>query len=152
MSVEISKLHGSSVQLYGAATALDVRAERCRGVARVLEARRAVLIGRHEPVIQLHSEAVWMGRAASASRERLRRVMGVSLYLLGQDLAAVTRALLAEADTLNTEAGAVRRRARAAEIAEIAEAAEAAEIARQHSERSQTAVIAEAKIRSRRPR
>lgn len=102
---------------YGHATALEMRAERCRTVAESLDRRRIALIERHRPVMELHRETVWDGRAATVSRERLQRVTDVSLRALAVDLAATSRALLGEAAELTREAAAMRHRAHAAETA-----------------------------------
>lgn len=95
-----------------------LRAERCRSVADVLDRRRAALTERHEPVVALHHAEVWRGRAATASRTRLHRVIGAALYSLGFDLATTSRALRSEASRLEQEAAALRRRARAIAQAE----------------------------------
>ena len=109
----ILQLHRQmSAQLYGQAIALDRRAEQCQIVARTLEIRRAALAERHRPVLELHHDKVWRGRAATASRQHLQRVTGMSLYYLGLDLAATSRALLNEAESLSHEAAALRRQAR----------------------------------------
>ena len=68
---------------------------------------------RHRPVMVLHREEVWMGRAASASRAKLQRVIGAALYSLGLDLATTSRALRGEASRLEQEAAALRRQSRA---------------------------------------
>ena len=91
--------------------------ERCRAVAHALDVRRAALTERCQPVLELHNEAVWQGRAATASRERLRRTAGSSLHFLSLDIAATSRALLEEASMLAREAAVLRRRARSAEAA-----------------------------------
>ena len=59
-----------------------------------------------------------MGRAASASRAKLQRVIGAALYSLGLDLATASRALRSEAGRLEQEAVALRSRGRAAAEAE----------------------------------
>ncbi len=59
----------------------------------------------------LHHEEVWRGRAATASRTRLRHVIGAALYSLGLDLATTSRGLRSEAFELEQEAAALRRRA-----------------------------------------
>ena len=102
-----------SDQLFHQATLKMLRAERCRSVADVLDRRRAALTDRHEPVVALHHAEVWRGRAATASRTRLRRVIGAALYSLGFDLATTSRTLRSEASKLEQEAAALRRRARA---------------------------------------
>ncbi len=51
-----------------------------------------------------------MGRAASASRTRLRLVIGAALYSLGLDLATTCRALRSEAHRLEREAAVLRSR------------------------------------------
>lgn len=102
-----------SDQLFHQAALKMLRAERCRSVADVLDRRRAALTDRHEPVVALHHAEVWRGRAATASRTRLRRVIGAALYSLGFDLATTSRALRSEASKLEQEAAALRRRARA---------------------------------------
>jgi hypothetical protein len=107
-----------SAYLYGQATAKIMQAERCRSVARVIDLRRAAVIERHQPVLALHREEVWMGRAASASRANLQRVIGAALYSLGLDLATASRALRSEAGSLEQEAAALRVRGRAAAEAE----------------------------------
>ena len=107
----------AAAENYGYATALERRAERCRVVAEVLEVRRAALVERHRPVMELHTETVWKGRAATANREHLMEVTNVSLQMLASDLAATRQALLGEAANLTSEAAAVRRRALAAESA-----------------------------------
>ena len=53
-----------------------------------------------------------MGRAATASRTKLQRVIGAALYSLGFDLATASRALRSEASGLEQEADALRSRAR----------------------------------------
>lgn len=102
----------SSYQLFQPAILKALRADRCRAVADVLDRRRAVLTDRHEPVVALHHAEVWRGRAATASRTRLRHVIGAALYSLGSDLATTSRALRGEASRLEQEAAALRRRAR----------------------------------------
>lgn len=102
----------SSYHLFQQATLKMLRADRCRSIADVLDHRRAALTSRHEPVVALHHAEVWRGRAATASRIRLRRVIGAALYSLGFDLATTSRALLSEATRLEQEAAALRRRAR----------------------------------------
>ena len=76
------------------------------------------MIERHQPVVALHREDVWLGRAASASRAKLLRVIGAALYSLGLDLATASRALRSEAGRLEHEAAALRSRGRAAAEAE----------------------------------
>ena len=71
----------------------------------------------------LHHVEVWRGRAASASRTRLRHVIGAALYSLGFDLATASRALHSEASRLEQEAAALRSRARALAEAEARAAA-----------------------------
>lgn len=66
------------------------------------------------PVVALHSAEVWRGRAATASRIRLRRVIGAELYSIGLDIATTSRGLLSEASRLEQEAAALRRQAQAA--------------------------------------
>lgn len=100
------------------ATLNVLRAERCRSVADVLDLRRAALTERHQPVADLHHEEVWRGRAATASRTRLRRFIGSALYSLGLDLATVSLALRSEASRLEQEADVLRRRARSLAEAE----------------------------------
>ena len=80
---------------------------------------------RHQPVVALHNEDVWKGRAASASRQKLRRVIGVGLYYLGIDLASTSHALQGQAADLDREAAALRRHAQAIAEAEARAAAEA---------------------------
>ena len=119
----------TSTFLYAQAVGKSARAERCRAVAGILDARRAALVERHRPVAALHREEVWRGRAASASRMKLRRVIGAGLYSLGTDLASTVRALRGQAETLDWEAFALRRRAHAQALAEAAAAAAEAEAA-----------------------
>lgn len=95
-----------------------MQAERCRSVADTIDRRRAAMIERHQPVVALHREDVWMGRAASASRANLLRVIGAALYSLGLDLATASGALRSEAGRLEQEAAALRSRGRAAAEAE----------------------------------
>lgn len=102
-----------------------MRAERCRSVAAALDSRRTALTGRHQPVVALHNEDVWKGRAASASRHKLRRVIGMGLYYLGVDLAATSHALQGQAAELDREASALRLQAQAADAAEERAAAAA---------------------------
>ena len=109
-----SSQSGSS-QLSGEATLRLVRADRCRSVADTLDSRRAAVVERHQPVVALHREEVWRGRAATVSRSRLSRVIGAALYSLGLDLATTSRALRAEASRLEQEAAALRRQASALE-------------------------------------
>lgn len=103
----------SSDRLFQQATLKMLRAERCRSVADVLDRRRVALTDRHEPVVALHHAEVWRGRAATASRTRLRHVIGAALYCLGFDLATTSRALRSEASRLEQEAAALRRQAHA---------------------------------------
>ncbi len=136
MSMLAQDLNVVAAELYADALALEVRAERCRRTASLLELRRAAVTQRHQPVLALHNDTVWQGRAATASREHLARVTGRSLHHLGEDLATTARALHAEAEGLSDQAAALRRQARQTE-------AEAA--------RSQQATDNAPKIRSRRP-
>ena len=108
----------SSSQLFQEAALKAVRAERCRSVADVLDRRRVVLVERHRPVAALHHEGVWRGRAATASRHQLCRVIGAALYSLALDLATAGRALRGEASRLEQEAAGLRARARALADAE----------------------------------
>ena len=101
-----------SAYLYSEATAKIMRAGRCRSVADMLDLRRAALTERHQPVVTLHTEDVWRGRAATASRTRLRRVIGAALNSFGLDLATTARALRDEGSRLEQEAAALRRKAR----------------------------------------
>ena len=103
-----------------------LRAERCCSVADVLDCRRSALTERHQPVAALHHEDVWRGRAATASRTRLRHFIGAALYSLGLDLATASRALRSEASRLEQEAASLRQRARALAEAEARAAAKAA--------------------------
>ena len=113
LHIDIFESMSISDQLFQQATLNMLRAERCRSVADVLDRRRAALTDRHEPVVALHHAEVWRGRAATASRTRLRHVIGAALYSLGFDLATTSRALRSEASRLEQEAAALRRRARA---------------------------------------
>lgn len=108
----------SSTQLFQEAAAKALRAERCRTVAEKLDRRRAVLAERHRPVEALHHEEVWRGRAATASRHKLCRVIGAALYSLALDLATAGRALRDEAFRLEQEAAGLRARAGALADAE----------------------------------
>ena len=74
-------------------------------------------------MVALHHAEVWRGRAATASRTRLRHVIGAALYSLSFDLATASRALHSEASELEQEAAALRRRARALAEAEARAAA-----------------------------
>lgn len=123
----------SSAQLFQEATLKMLRAERCRKVAEVIDRRAAALAERHRPVIVLHHEEVWRGRAATASRTRLHDVIGASLYSLSGGLAAISRALRSEAAELEQEAAALRRRARALAAAEARAAAARARTAAAHA-------------------
>ena len=78
----------------------------------MLDLRRVALVERHRPVVALHREEVWRGRAATASRARLHRVIGATLYSLGLDLATASRTLRSEASGLEQDAAALRRQAR----------------------------------------
>lgn len=82
-------------------------------MADTIDLRRAAVTERHRPVMALHREEIWRGRAASASRARLQRVIGAALYSLGLDLATTSRALRGEASRLEQEAAALRRQSRA---------------------------------------
>lgn len=95
------------------AAARMMQAERCRSVADTIDLRRAAVTERHRPVMALHREEIWMGRAASASRAKLQRVIGAALYSLGLDLATTSRALRGEASRLEQEAAVLRRQSRA---------------------------------------
>ena len=106
-----------------------MRADRCRTVADELDARQAAVTERHRPVAALHREDTWRGRAAAASRQRLHRVIGASLYYLGQDLARTSGALRGEAVGLDDEAAAFRRQGQAAAEAEARLAAAEAAVA-----------------------
>ena len=116
----------TSSDLYSQASAKAIRAERCRTVADALDARRAALVERHHPVAALHRDEVWRGRAATISRQRLRRVISTGLYYLGVDLATTSRALRGEAGHLDQQAASLRRRADVQARAEADSAAEAA--------------------------
>jgi len=118
----------SSTQLFQEATLKALRSERCRAVAEVLDRRRVVLAARHRPVAALHPEEVWMGRAATASRQKLRRVIGAALYSLALDLATASRALRDEATRLEQEAARLRARAGALADAEARAATRAGAI------------------------
>ena len=122
-TIQLSGLQPSSSQLSGAATLKLVRADRCRSVADVLDRRRAAVTERHEPVVALHREEVWRGRAATASRARIRRVIGAALYSVGLDLAATSGALRNEASRLEQEAAALQRQASTLAAAEARAAA-----------------------------
>ncbi len=76
-------------------------------------------------MLALHHEEVWRGRAATASRTKLRHVIGSALYSLGLDLATAIRALRSEASSLEQEATDLRRRARALAQVEARTAARA---------------------------
>lgn len=97
----------------------------CRVVAETLDSRRAVVADRPRPVVAMHHDGVWKGRAATASRARLHRVIGATLYSLSRDLATTVRALLDEASRLDTEAAALQRRAQIQAAAEARARAEA---------------------------
>ena len=114
-----------SAHLFQLATLKMLQAERCRAVADVLDLRRAALTERHRPAVALHHVEVWRGRAATASRTRLRHVIGSALYSLGVDLATASRALRSEASRLEQEAAALRRRAHVLAEAEARAAARA---------------------------
>lgn len=146
MSTGFHLLSQTAAQFYAEALALDGRAERCRAVARTLETRRAVLTERHRPVVELHREEIWKGRAASVSRQHLQRVTGLSLYYLGVDLAATIRALLDEAASLSMEAAVLRNRAGTAEAEASSVARTAATVEASSVER--TAGTADAEARS----
>ena len=75
----------------------------------------------------LHNEQVWRGRAAEASRERLRRVIARSVHFLESDLAAVSRSLRVEGERLDELAAAWRREAHLRAQAELQAAREAHE-------------------------
>ena len=102
-----------STYLDSQATAKIMQAERCRSVADTIDLRRAAVTERHRPVMTLHREEIWRGRAASASRARLQRVIGAALYSLALDLATTSRALRGEASRLEREAAALRRQGQA---------------------------------------
>ena len=108
----------ASTQLFQEAAVKVLRAERCCSVAEVLDRRRVVLAERHQPVAALHREEVWRGRAATASRHKLCRVIGAALYSLALDLATASRALRGEAFRLEQEAAGLRAKARALADAE----------------------------------
>jgi len=112
-----------SLHFFSQATARIIQADRCRSVADTIDLRRAAVTERHLPVVALHREEVWMGRAASASRAKLQRVIGAALYSLGLDLANASRALRSEASRLEQEAAALRCRGRALAAAEARSAA-----------------------------
>lgn len=120
-----SKFHMMSISLhfFSQATARIIQADRCHSVADTIDLRRAAVTERHLPVVALHREEVWMGRAASASRAKLQRVIGAALYSLGLDLANASRALRSEASRLEQEAAALRCRGRALAAAEARSAA-----------------------------
>lgn len=113
----------SSSHLFQQSTLKMLQAERCRSVAAVLDLRRAALTERHGPVVALHHEEVWRGRAATASRVRLRYLIDSALYSLGLDLATAVQALGREAFRLEQEAAALRRSASALAEAEARAAA-----------------------------
>ena len=93
------------------------RAGECLRVAGSLEVRRSLLATRPEAVVALHTDDVWMGRAAAASRETLRHRVVRPLHFLGLDLAAVAERLRSHAALLEQEAYELRRAAEAAEAA-----------------------------------
>ena len=107
----------SSFGLLDAARERSRRAEDCLRVAGSLEVRRALLATRPEAVVALHTDAVWMGRAASASRETLRQRVVQPLHFLGLDVAAIVRRLRSHAAELEREAYELRRAAEEAEAA-----------------------------------
>ena len=119
-----------SSYLFGQAAVKAMTAQRCRQVAHELDTRRAALTERHQPVVALHNEDVWKGRAALASRQKLRRVIGAGLYYLGIDLATTSRALHGQAVDLDLEAAALRRQGRALAESEARAAAESQAVAR----------------------
>lgn len=110
--VDIVHSMSGSAQLFQEAALKALRSERCHSVAEVLDRRRVVLAERHRPVAALHHEEVWRGRAATASRIKLCRVIGAALYSLALDLATASRALRGEASRLEQEAARLRSRAR----------------------------------------
>ena len=107
----------SSFGLLDAARERSRRAEDCLRVAGSLEVRRALLATRPEAVVALHTDAVWMGRAAAASRETLRQRVVQPLHFLGLDVAAIVRRLRSHAAELEREAYELRRAAEEAEAA-----------------------------------
>ena len=109
--------------LFDAARERFRRAEQCLRVAGALEVRRSLLATRPEAVVALHTDAVWMGRAASASRETLRRQVAEPLHFLGLDLAAIGRLLRSQAELLEQEAYGLRRAAEEAQAKQQAPSA-----------------------------
>ena len=107
----------SSFGLLDAARERSRRAGDCLRVAGSLEVRRALLATRPEAVVALHTNEVWMGRAAAASRETLRQRVVQPLHFLGLDVAAIVRRLRSHAAELEREAYELRRAAEEAEAA-----------------------------------
>ena len=94
-----------------------VRAERCQEVADLLDTRRRLMTERHQPAVRLHTERVWTGQAAAASRETLRNQVVTRLYDCALDVAAVSSRLRARGTSLAREAYELSRRAHEAEAA-----------------------------------
>lgn len=82
-----------------------------------LEVRRALLATRPEAVVGLHTDDVWMGRAAAASRDTLISRVVQPLDYLGLDVAAIVRLLRSQAELFEQEAHGLRRAADEAEAA-----------------------------------
>lgn len=119
----------SSSELFGNVSAVAAQAAQCRSVAEALDGSRRRLPQRYEPVLKSHTEEVWRGRSATASRERLRRIVVRSLHSAESDLAGVSRALRAEAERLDEFAAALHREALL--VAEAESRAAERELARQ---------------------
>lgn len=103
--------------LLEAARERSLRAGECLRVAGSLEVRRTLLATRTEAVVGLHTDDVWRGRAAAASRDTLINRVVHPLDYLGLDLAAIVRLLRSQAELLEQEAHGLRRAAEEAEAA-----------------------------------
>lgn len=103
--------------LLEAARERSLRAGECLRVAGSLEVRRTLLATRTEAVVGLHTDNVWRGRSAAASRDTLISRVVQPLDFLGLDLAAIVRLLRSQAELLEQEAHGLRRAAAEAEAA-----------------------------------
>lgn len=113
----LDQFNPSPYWLLEAARERSRQAGECLRVADSLEVRRALLATRPEAVVGLHTDDVWMGRAAAASRDTLISRVVQPLDYLGLDLAAIVRLLRSQAELLEQEAHGLRRAAEEAEAA-----------------------------------
>lgn len=106
----VTGLYRLSARLAHEADLRASQARRCLETAALIDGRRRLLAGRSVPAVARHSEAVWRGRAATASRERLTDMVLRPLGSADRDLAAIVVALRRKADDHTDQELGLRRR------------------------------------------